>query len=93
MSLSFSGYFGLESANADEILYVINQSLVGIGVTETTLQQKLTLVPEAFCNSFLPNFVARTASFIFLVVRGAESREKKASGLDCWESHFHAISF
>ena len=29
----------------------------------------------------------------FLLARSAESREKKASGRDRWEPHFHAISF
>ena len=29
----------------------------------------------------------------FLLARSAESREKKASGRDLWEPHFHAISF
>ena len=29
----------------------------------------------------------------FLSSVSAESREKKASGRDRWESHFHAISF
>ena len=31
----------LEPANADGILNVITQSLLGIGITEATLQQKL----------------------------------------------------
>ena len=29
----------------------------------------------------------------FLLPRSAERREKKASGRDRWEPHFHAISF
>ena len=53
-----------------------------------------TLVPEAFLYSLLANFVTLTSSFnFFLLARSAESREKKASGLDRWEPHFHAISF
>ena len=53
-----------------------------------------TLVPEAFCYSLLANFATRIASYIFfLLARSAESREKKASGRDRWEPHFHAISF
>ena len=53
-----------------------------------------TLVPEAFFYSLLANFATRTASFIFFLSSvSAESREKKASGRDRWESHFHAISF
>ena len=36
-----------------------------------------TLVPEAFFYSFLANFATQTASFIFLLARSAESREKK----------------
>ena len=31
----------LQSANADGILHAIDQGLVGIGITETTLHQKL----------------------------------------------------
>ena len=31
--------------------------------------------------------------YFFLLARSAESREKKASGRDRWEPHFHAISF
>ena len=42
----------------------------------------LTLVPEAFFYSLLANFTARTASYIFLLARRAERREKKASGRD-----------
>ena len=55
-----------------------------------------TQVPEAFFYSFLANFATRTASFIlvfFLLARSAESQEKKASGQNCWDPHFHAISF
>ena len=52
-----------------------------------------TLVPEAFFYSLLANFATLTASFFFLLARSAESREKKASGQDHWEPHFHAISF
>ena len=37
----FVDIVALESANADGILHVIDQSLLGIGITETTLQQKL----------------------------------------------------
>ena len=29
----------------------------------------------------------------FLLARSADSREKKASGRDRWEPHFHSISF
>ena len=53
----------------------------------------VTLVPEAFFYSLLTNFATQTASYIFLLARSAESREKKASGRDRWEPHFHAISF
>ena len=52
-----------------------------------------TLVSEAFFYSFLANFATWTASFISLLARSAESQEKKASGQDRWEPHFHAISF
>ena len=53
-----------------------------------------TLVPEAFFYSLLANFATRIASYIFfLLAQGAESRQKKASGRDRWEPHFHAISF
>ena len=38
----------------------------------------VTLRPEIFFYSFLANFATRTASFIFLLPRSAESREKKA---------------
>ena len=58
------------------------------------IRSKRTLVPEAFFYSFLANFATRTASFsYFLSLRSAERREKKASGRDRWEPHFHAISF
>lgn len=49
----------LEPANADGILDVITQSLLGIGITEATLQQKLvgcnfdgaSIMPDWSCNS------------------------------------------
>lgn len=37
----FVDIVALESANTDGILHAIDQSFVGIGITETTLQQKL----------------------------------------------------
>ena len=37
----FVNIVALESANAEGILHAIDQSLLGIGVTKTTLQQKL----------------------------------------------------
>lgn len=37
----FVDIVAIGSANADGILHAIDQSLVGIGITETTLQQKL----------------------------------------------------
>ena len=37
----FVDIVALESANADGILHAIDQNLLGIGITETTLQQKL----------------------------------------------------
>ena len=37
----FVNIVALESANADGILHGITQSLLGIGITEATLQQKL----------------------------------------------------
>ena len=57
------------------------------------IKKKTTLVPEAIFYSLLANFATRTASYIFLLARRAERREKKASGRDRWEPHFHAISF
>ena len=50
-------------------------------------------VPGAFFYAFLANFVMRTTSIIFLLARNAESQEKKASGQDHWDPHFHVISF
>ena len=37
----FVDIVALESANADGILHAIDQSLLGIGITKTTLEQKL----------------------------------------------------
>ena len=51
-------------------------------------QREMTnLVPEAFLRR------EPLLLFFFLLARRAESREKKASGRDRWEPHFHAISF
>ena len=50
--------------------------------------------PRGFLLFFTGKFCdANRFSNFFLFVRSAESGEKKASGRDRWESHFHAISF
>ena len=48
---------------------------------------------RGFLLFFCGKSVMQTAAFIFLLARGAESREKEASGQDRWDPHFHAISF
>ena len=42
----------------------------------------IPMVPEAFFYSLFANFATRTTSFIFLLARSAESREKKAWRFD-----------
>ena len=51
--------------------------------------------PRGFLVFFIGKFCDANLFFyfFFLPARSAESREKKASGLDRWEPHFHAISF
>ena len=55
----FVDIVALESANADGILYAIDQSLLGIGITETTLQQKL--VGCNFDDAWLKNWSFNSA--------------------------------
>ena len=50
--------------------------------------------PRGFLLFFIGKFCdANRFLYIFFLARSAESREKKASGRDRWESHFHAIRF
>ena len=50
--------------------------------------------PRGFLLLFIGKFCdANRFLNFFLLVRSAESREKKASGRDRWEPHFHATSF
>ena len=50
--------------------------------------------PRGFLLFFIGKFCdANRFFYFFLLAQSAESREKKASGRDRWESHFHAISF
>ena len=49
--------------------------------------------PRGFLLFFIGKFCDANRFFYFLLARSAESREKKASGGDRWEPHFHAISF
>ena len=50
--------------------------------------------PRGFLLFFIGKFCdANRFLNFFLLARSAESREKKASGRDRWEPHFHSISF
>ena len=49
--------------------------------------------PRGFLLFFIGKFCDANRFLYFLLARNAESREKKASGRDRWEPHFHAISF
>ena len=50
--------------------------------------------PRGFLLFFIGKFCdVNRFLYFFLLARSAESREKKASARDCWEPHFHAISF
>ena len=60
-----------------DIAWTADENVDGIpGSVKDLISQKHTLVLETFFYSLLANSATRTASFIFLLARSAESREK-----------------